>query len=505
MAIIPSSRLLKRDTLFAIFLVCLIVSRLILQLATTENSVCGVYCQMSNSYEELFRDRLFDSYFFQKSFNSFLIHILLRFTSKIENVSEINDYLLCLSTFQLCVFIFLWCYISKKFQIHESISVLSLAICLLNPIVFFYHFNYYEIPDASLLLLGLMFSHAFMMRSFKYMFVLYLLSWFVAPQMRIMILLSIVGWPYLIRCDSNIRMQDQKTSSRYFRINHVTNKIFLKVVKCKNLVFGSFCVVNLIVALISPFTPNEYGTRMKSYWILALSIPLGAYIQSGMFLFLARSARLKFWPNTESLSRVGRMFVAMGFLEVLRFVIIEYWGRGPDLAMTSSRKGQLFTLYSWFFESISLPGLFLLMMINAFGFGILVLLKSRNEILNLQYRSVDIHFLSILFLLLFPFLTNTQTRHYLFIMPTVCLFYLKPFSLDSIRFFVIASLYLFSSRFFVLDFKSIEGSTDIFGLRQGPWALKSTYCVSVFAMLFYTFIAIRWFGLSRKNSKMSED
>lgn len=485
--------------------VIIIILRLFLQLALFQHDVCGVYCVMSENYGELVSDRMFDSYFLQKSFNALIVYCILNLTAKSETVAEINDYLLISSTLQLLLFVLIWNYMLKKLHVHDSINFLGLAFCILNPVVFFYHFHYYEIPDATLLLLGSMFTYAFMKRNFKYVFLLYILSWIIAPQARIIIFLCLLGWPYLLKMDSDERGQQYKPFSINENRTRHPEESKNNNLRTKIIVFLIFFIVNLAVALISPLTPFEYGTRVRNYLIFTLSIPLGALIQSGLFLFLFKSTRLNLRTIADSLSTITSKGSILVLLEILRYFLTKTLGRGPDLAMTSYGKGQLFTLYSWFFESISLPGLFFLMMVNTFGFGTVLLLDSGRSIIRNSLNSTNIRFISALFLLLFPFLTNTQTRHYLFIVPLVCLIYFRKFEISPTRMVLLVAMYLMSSRFFVLDPSVIDGDFDAFGLRQGPWALKSTYVFSLIYALLYLCVAIRWFDLPYKSLRMGKE
>lgn len=491
--------LISNPIIFQTFVSVLIMTRLVIQLTSTSKSICGVYCLMAQNYGELLETRTFDSYFLQKSLNSFVVYQIAEKTNRRESVSEINAYLLTIQTVQLLLFIVLWSIICKKISLHYSMNVLGLAMCLLNPIVFFYHFNYWEIPDASLLLLGISLAHAYITKSWKYMFTLYFVSWLIAPQVRILILLILLFWPLLIENQSN--RFGTKSFGKYLppaeKKDLILSPSRIAILRSNKLfIFFSFILLNLVTIIIlnTGVIPIEYGIKAKSNWLWLFSVPIGAWVSSFLFLTLLKMASFHFSAVLNSIKGNFAVVLTVIFLEMLRFIAFSYLGQGANLAMTSSFKGQLFTLYSFFYQGISYPGHFALMTINTFGIGIILLVVSLHHTLSVKKVGLETRVMSLVLLILFPiYFMNTEARHLLHLIPIFILVYFREIRFKTSQVLLLMGLYLLSSRFYVVNSSSIEGGTDFFGLRQGPWASNSTFAFSLLLVLGYFFLIWCWF------------
>lgn len=480
----------KLARIFQISISIFIIVRWIFQVTFQKSLICGVYCQMAINYDVYITNRSFDSYFMQKSLNSLFAHIYILMTPHTETITQVNDILLTISVIQLILFVVLWSRFCSQLNLHPSVNIVGLCMCILNPIIMVYQYNYWEIPDTTLLLIGITILHTLINRNIWSLIFLFICSWLISPQVRIFVILLILFSQPKNRnkVETNIKFQNLKL---YLELFTRSCKKLVKILLTKKFeIFTIFNLINGAVFLISNSTiiPDAYGMKLRNNWIALVSVPVSSLVQTLLLMVLLRLLNsFNNYSRINYVSLLGRCTTVI-LLELLRIGLVSTFGQGPNLAMTSSRNGQLLTLYGWFFESISFPGLFPLMVVNTFGLGMILIIlfsfqKYAHNIYDTETKTIILALIGI-----FPLFANTQTRHLIFLVPIIIFLFLRDVKLSRKQTLYIMGLYIVHSRFFVFDFSVLDWATDWFGLLQGPWAKISTYLVSCMLFASYLFI-----------------
>jgi hypothetical protein len=492
------SRLVNMRTLTIVRLVVMsaIVGRFFYQISNVPLDLCGVYCRMAMNYSTFLEDRSFDSHFLQKSFSSLVGYLAFVVLDLPRNSVNANIVLLAISTSQLLLFLFFWHYLCSLRQVHRSVEILGLFLCLVNPVVAYYHFHFMEIPDASLLLIGTLVMIAVSKKSITSLFLLYLLSVLIAPQVRVYLLLLLMVHPLYFS-----RFVDIGNGSAR-RNSSIPNRKFLTQIDSKLRkitaahLYGFFVCLNVFICLFAQVFPSEFGMVFSYPWLLPISIASSSLIYTVM---LNKLLKICYQPVLRLIgvsSQLRPMLVVIFIFEVFRILIVDFLAKGPDLAMTSSSKGQLFTLYSWFFYNLKFPGLLFFTTINFFGFAMLFIIMKFLQHYKRYRFSDETEMWSVVFLLSFPFLINSEARHQLFLLPIIVLLVAKREHLTGKQLVIIGVMHLLTSRLFLTDRQVFEASTDQWGLFFGPWMQATTYVISICVTL--SLIVVLNFHFSQK-------
>lgn len=463
---------------------------------------CGIYCRMALNYGEMISNQSFDSYYFTKSFTSFLAWIILKIFSLPLVAINANYILESLNAVYLILSAIVWCFLCQKLKVSRVSSWVGFFGMFFTQLFLNITPHAQESPDNAAFFIGIAILYSYVSQSLKGLLACLFFTAFIQPQLKILILPLIYFFDVgRVGFNSGDKYQLHKARN-YFRYSSLNlynwfeenKKIYLYIL----MLF--FVLMFSVLSYLSFFVVSPYfGTDNISVRLLPISILFQsfflAYALFKLDIFLALHNAFQ---NLFTKQFVFRFICSLVVVSISS-ALIYFMARGEILSLNSTPSGRLTFAYTFIQQSISQPAIAIIVHLGFYGpiLAMFCLLWGRiaTEVKKLGSGIVIGVSLAIM-------LSNgIESRHLVAFLPWFTLFLCMSKSRYSLLLvLVLAVLQLAASRIYTSYRGDYNDFNDTFMMIWGPWISPGHY-LDYFLVGIIAFVSIAFLLLYEKRFK----
>jgi hypothetical protein len=438
---------------------------------------CGIYCRMAIEYGEMISNQSFDSYYFTKSFTSFLAWGVMKIFSLPLMPINANYIIETFSIVYLLISALVWCLLCQKLQVSRMASWIGFSGMFFSQIFLNITPHAQDSPDNAAFLIGIFTLYFYAVRSLIGLLVCLFLTSFIQPQLKLIIL------PLIFFFDVNREGCNSKIAHHLPRWLYVVKKItinffgwFEKRKKSElYMLISVFILIFSILSYLSFFVQAPYfGTDYIGVSLLPISIIFQS-IFLGFALFKLGFLRAVSFA-IQSIFTWGfvKRFIYSAAVIAVTSVVIFMVARGEILSLNSTLLGRLWFAYTFFQQSIGQPAIAVVVHLGFYGPIVAMFCLLWGEI------AAEIEKLGsgiVIGVSLAIMLSNgIESRHLVAFLSWFTLFLCmskKGYSLLLIL--ILAALQFAASRIYAPYSTNYSNENDVYMMIWGPWISPEHY------------------------------
>jgi len=332
--------------------------------------LCGIYCRMALDYSDMITNQSFDSYYFTKSFTSFLAWGVMKIFSLPLVAINANYIIETCSIIYLLISALVWCLLCQKLQVSRAASWVGFSGMFFSQLFFNITPHAQDSPDNAAFLIGIVTLYFYVVKSLKGLLVCLFLTSFIQPQLKLITL------PLIYFFDVNRERCPSKIAHHIPRWLYAVKKMPMNFFGCFEkrkkielyMLVSVFILIFSVLSYLSFFVKAPYfGTDYININLLPFSIIFQSIFLGYALLKLDVLRALFFAIQSIFTGDFVRRFIYSAAVIAVTSVVIFVVARGEILSLNSTPLGRLWFTYTFFQQSIGQPAIAVAVHLGFYG------------------------------------------------------------------------------------------------------------------------------------------